>query len=105
MRRPTGSRQDGDVCSALWPWRAFVPLRLQAQSLLHACAPAPAPSCRNVKIGDPLVKGISGGQAKRTNIGITLITNPRVMFLDEPASGLDRSVWWLKAAQMFDHNV
>eukprot|EP00879_Flechtneria_rotunda_P005742 GHRR01006043.1.p1 GENE.GHRR01006043.1~~GHRR01006043.1.p1 ORF type:complete len:547 (+),score=129.21 GHRR01006043.1:934-2574(+) len=46
-------------------------------------------SCRSVKIGNPLEKGISGGQAKRTNIGIALITNPRVLFLDEPTSGLD----------------
>jgi ABC-type multidrug transport system ATPase subunit len=42
-----------------------------------------------VKIGNPLQKGISGGQAKRTNIGIALITSPRVLFLDEPTSGLD----------------
>lgn len=28
-------------------------------------------------------------QAKRTNIGIAMITNPRVLFLDEPTSGLD----------------
>ena len=28
-------------------------------------------------------------QAKRTNIGIALITNPQVLFLDEPTSGLD----------------
>jgi ABC-type multidrug transport system ATPase subunit len=48
-----------------------------------------SPSCRHVKIGNPLEKGISGGQAKRTNIGIALITNPRVLFLDEPTSGLD----------------
>jgi ABC-type multidrug transport system ATPase subunit len=45
--------------------------------------------CRRVRIGDPLVKGISGGQAKRTNIGIALVTSPRVLFLDEPTSGLD----------------
>eukprot|EP00882_Tetradesmus_deserticola_P013904 GHRQ01014769.1.p1 GENE.GHRQ01014769.1~~GHRQ01014769.1.p1 ORF type:complete len:358 (+),score=157.31 GHRQ01014769.1:271-1344(+) len=45
--------------------------------------------CRHVKIGNPLEKGISGGQAKRVNIGISLITAPRVLFFDEPTSGLD----------------
>ena len=45
--------------------------------------------CRNVRIGTQLARGISGGQAKRVNIGIALITNPRVLFLDEPTSGLD----------------
>ncbi|GLC56436.1 hypothetical protein PLESTB_001104600 [Pleodorina starrii] len=45
--------------------------------------------CADVKIGDPMAKGISGGQAKRTNIGIALISNPRVLLLDEPTSGLD----------------
>lgn len=46
-------------------------------------------TCENVKIGSKESKGISGGQAKRVNIGIALITNPRVIFLDEPTSGLD----------------
>jgi ATP-binding cassette subfamily G (WHITE) protein 2 len=45
--------------------------------------------CRDVKIGDPMNKGISGGQAKRVNIGLALVTSPRVLFLDEPTSGLD----------------
>jgi len=31
----------------------------------------------------------AGGQAKRTNIGLALVTSPRVLFLDEPTSGLD----------------
>lgn len=46
-------------------------------------------SCKNTKIGNALKRGISGGQAKRVNIGIALVTNPRVLFLDEPTSGLD----------------
>lgn len=45
--------------------------------------------CRTVRIGNPMARGISGGQAKRVNIGIALVTNPRVLFLDEPTSGLD----------------
>ena len=46
-------------------------------------------TCRNVRIGSPMARGISGGQAKRVNIGIALITSPRILFLDEPTSGLD----------------
>ena len=69
--------------------------------------------CRNVRIGDAMKRGISGscylckrcpfmhhpctymslvfagGQAKRTNIGVALISSPRILFLDEPTSGLD----------------
>ena len=28
-------------------------------------------------------------QFKRTNVGIALVSNPRVLFLDEPTTGLD----------------
>ena len=38
---------------------------------------------RASKIGDPMHRGISGGQAKRVNIGIALVTEPKILFLDE----------------------
>jgi len=38
-------------------------------------------SCRNTIIGSNLLRGISGGQAKRVNIGLAMITRPRILFL------------------------
>jgi ABC-type multidrug transport system ATPase subunit len=34
--------------------------------------------CADVIIGGPLIKGISGGQRKRTSVGVELITEPQV---------------------------
>jgi ABC transport system ATP-binding/permease protein len=43
---------------------------------------------RNLKVGNPMNKKISGGQRKRLNIGLELIREPSVLFVDEPTSGL-----------------
>jgi ABC-type multidrug transport system ATPase subunit len=40
-------------------------------------------------IGNTQRKILSGGERKRTSIGVEIITDPSVILLDEPTSGLD----------------
>ncbi|CAG9311395.1 unnamed protein product [Blepharisma stoltei] len=46
-------------------------------------------NCRKSEVGGVLKKGISGGEKKRVSIGIEMLTDPAILFLDEPTTGLD----------------
>jgi ABC-type multidrug transport system ATPase subunit len=45
--------------------------------------------CADNLIGNDIIKGISGGEKRRVSIAVQILTEPRVLLLDEPLSGLD----------------
>lgn len=55
--------------------------------------------CKNTIIGGQFLRGISGGERKRTSIGHEILIDPSLLLLDEPTSGLD-STTALKIVQL-----
>lgn len=41
-------------------------------------------ACADTMVGGELIKGISGGERKRTSVGVELVVKPALVFLDEP---------------------
>ncbi|TPX37233.1 hypothetical protein SmJEL517_g00987 [Synchytrium microbalum] len=46
-------------------------------------------SAQHTPVGDELIRGVSSGEKKRTEVGIEMVAKPKVLFFDEPTSGLD----------------
>lgn len=59
---------------------------LKVEGLIHELG---LTKCADTIVGSVLKKTISGGERKRTAIGVELITDPSVILLDEPTSGID----------------
>lgn len=44
--------------------------------------------CADTRIGNDAHKGCSGGEKRRTSIGVQMLANPSVLFCDEPTTGM-----------------
>ncbi|CAF1439896.1 unnamed protein product [Rotaria magnacalcarata] len=44
-------------------------------------------SCADTRMGTDFLRGVSGGEKKRTCIGMELVLSPKILFLDEPTTG------------------
>jgi len=48
--------------------------------------------CVDTRIGSSIHKGCSGGEKRRVSIAVQMLSNPSVLFCDEPTTGLNPSV-------------
>jgi ATP-binding cassette subfamily G (WHITE) protein 2 len=53
----------------------------------HAIIELGLEACADTRVGTEFLRGISGGERKRTCIGMELVLSPKILFLDEPTTG------------------
>lgn len=73
---------NAQLCFSNWSDEKIV------ERVLHTLHDLGLYDVKDLKVGSPLDKMISGGQRKRLNIALELIREPGVLFVDEPTSGL-----------------
>lgn len=61
-------------------------------AVAHALAALSLNGCADTAVGDALTRGVSGGERRRCSIVEALVSNARLLCLDEISTGLDASV-------------
>ncbi len=65
-----------------------VPMKERQQRVDQIIQELGLQACADTRIGTELLRGVSGGERKRTCIGMELVFSPKILFLDEPTTGI-----------------
>ena len=74
---PTQTPREAILFSAMLRLPAEVPLGEKAELVEKMLDDLGLMDCADTLIGDEMIRGISGGEKKRTSIGIELVRSPR----------------------------
>jgi len=85
----TQTPRESLLFSAMLRLPSAVPMAEKKQLVETMLADLGLLDCADTFCGDEMIRGLSGGEKKRTAIGIELVMKPELIFLDEPTSGLD----------------
>ena len=86
---PTATAKESIEFAAKLRLPQYISDKVKQQSIDSVISALKLKHCENRQNSTAFKSGLSGGEAKRVSIGIELITNPQLLFLDEPVSGLD----------------
>ena len=54
----------------------------QDEIIEHVIKSLKLDACRETRVGNDAIRGMSGGEKKRTSVGLELVTEPELIFLD-----------------------
>ena len=80
--------RDNISFSAKYRLPAALPRQAVEAKINHCISELGISHVQHSVIGDERTRGISGGQRKRVNIGIELVADPSILFLDEVSESL-----------------
>lgn len=86
---PTSTAREAITFSAALRLPASVSSAERTERVNKMIADLGLEKCADTLVGDERIRGLSGGEKKRTAVAVELIMSPSVVFLDEPTSGLD----------------
>eukprot|EP00002_Diphylleia_rotans_P008954 TRINITY_DN1895_c0_g1_i4.p1 TRINITY_DN1895_c0_g1~~TRINITY_DN1895_c0_g1_i4.p1 ORF type:complete len:625 (-),score=118.01 TRINITY_DN1895_c0_g1_i4:28-1902(-) len=87
----TPTVREAILFSAMLRLPRSIPVRKKEQLVDELIKQLDLVNCKDTLVGGDLVRGVSGGEKKRVSVGVELITDPGLLFLDEPTTGLDSS--------------